>query len=281
MTRPDGLKTGSVDIGNGVQIYYEECGTGPALLLVHGMWGSCRFFHKQMRDLSTQYRVIALDLRGHGRSSMTTSDQTVPTYARDVYAFVKAIALESFVAVGWSMGAFVWWDYYQQFGIAGVRGLVVVDQPPSDWQSQELPNALISVEVLKLWHYRLQTERNALIREVIPMMFATQLSDADMEWMTDEMTRAPETVAAATMVDQSLREYQHTLWDYPVPTLVCAGGKSAQPADGHEMTVKRCRDARLITFENSGHCLFLEDAERFNREVDLFVSALPRGIGNM
>jgi len=268
-------RAGSVDVGNGVQLYYEEHGAGPVLLLVHGMWGSCRFFHKQLDGLSTRYRVIAVDLRGHGRSSMTLSDQTVPTYARDLRAFAEAMKLEAFVAVGWSMGAFAWWDYYQQFGTAGVRGLVVIDQPPTDWQSPELPKALLSIEALRAWHYRLLVERNALMKEVIPMMFAIQPAREDFAWMFDEMTRAPEAIAAAVLIDQSLREYQNALWGYPIPTLVCGGGRSAQPRAGHEMIVARAKNARLVMFEDNGHCLFLENAARFNAEVDRFVQSLP------
>jgi len=269
------MKSGTVHVGGGTQLYYEEQGEGPVLLLVHGMWASSRFFRKQLQGLSHSYRVIAVDLRGHGRSSMTLSDQTVPTYARDVRAFLSELKIAEFVAVGWSMGAFVWWDYYQQFGVAGMRGLVVIDQPPSDWQSADLPGALISFETLRTWHYRLQTERNVLVREIIPMMFATPPNADDMEWMFDEMTRAPEAVAAATLVDQTLREYQSAMWGFPVPTLVCAGGLSAQPRAGFELIVQRAADARLSIFQSNGHCLFLEDADRFNAELDQFASAVP------
>jgi non-heme chloroperoxidase len=266
--------TGSVAIGNGVQLFYEERGKGPVLLLVHGMWGSSRFFHRQLEGLSSRYRVIAVDLRGHGRSSMTLSDQTVPTYARVLQGFIRELRLDSFVAIGWSMGAFVWWDYYLQFGVGGVRGLVVVDQPPTDWRSGEIPGALLSFELLRDWHYRLQTQRNVLVREVIPMMFAQQPAPSDLAWMFDEMTRAPEAVAAAVLVDQSLREYQDALWGYPIPTLICGGGRSAQPRAGLEMVANRVQDGRLVMFEENGHCLFLENAERFNVEVDRFAAPL-------
>jgi pimeloyl-ACP methyl ester carboxylesterase len=272
--------TATVDIGNGVELYYEERGTGIPLLFVHGMWGSCRFFHKQLAALSSNYRVIALDLRGHGRSSMTMSGQTVPTYARDVAAFVEKLKLREFVAVGWSMGAFVWWDYHRQFGTGGVRALVVIDQPPSDWQSPEIPNALLTLDALRSWHYRIQTERNALMQEVIPMMFAKPPERADFQWMHDEMTRAPEVIAAAVLFDQSTRDYRQALEGYPVPTLVCGGGRSAQPRAGLELIVESVDDGRLTVFEQCGHCLFLEDAERFNTEVRDFVRAqLPDGVG--
>ena len=116
------------------------------------------------------------------------------------------------------MGAFVWWDYYHQFGRAGARGHVVIDQPPSDWQSDTIPQGLISFGMLRDWHRRLQTERNELVREIIPMMFASQQCQTDLRWMFDDMTRAPEVIAAAVLFDQSTREYQQQLTDYTVPT---------------------------------------------------------------
>lgn len=271
--------TATVDIGSGVQLYYEECGQGPALLFVHGMWGTSRFFRKQMEGLSDKYRVVALDLRGHGRSSMTLADQTVPTYARDLRSFIEKLHLEEFIGVGWSMGAFVWWDYYLQFGVAGLRGLVNIDQPPSDWRSPEIPGGILTVESLREWHYRIQTARNDFMREVIPMMFASPPTPVDLAWMYDEMTRAPAVVAAAEMIDQSLREYQQMLFGYPVPTLACTGALSAQPRAGMQLIVERVRSGRLQVFADCGHCLFLEDAPAFNRCVDEFGIELGFGTG--
>ncbi len=268
----DEVKSATVDLGQGIQLYYEECGAGPTLLFVHGMWASGRFFHKQMQGLKSRYRVIVLDLRGHGRSTMSLSDQAVPIYARDLRAFIEKLGLADFVGIGWSMGAFVWWEYYLQFGVAGLRGLIDIDQPPSDWRSAAIPGGLITLEYLREWHYRLQTDRNNFIKQMIPMMFAEPPTAADSAWMFDEMTRAPPLIAAAEMIDQSLREYQEQLYDYPIPTLACSGARSAQPRAGMQMIVDRVRAGKLRVFENCGHCLFLEDADAFNRCVDEFAA---------
>ena len=260
----------TVDIGNGVRLYYEEQGSGPALVCIPGMWGTCRFFRKQLDGLADRYRVIALDLRGHGRSTMTLEDQAIPAYARDLKAFVDRLGLEEFIGVGWSMGTFVWWDYYTQFGVAGLRGLVNIDQAPSDWRSTDIPGGLIDATTLKEWHFRLQTERNTFLRDLIPMMFAQPPATSEMNWMLDEMTRAPPVIAAAELVDQSLREYQEMLCGYPVPMLVCTGEKSPQPLDAMQMIVDRVRRGTLKVFKGCGHCLFMEDPDAFNREVDEF-----------
>ena len=77
------LTTGTVDIGGGVSMYFEGCGRGDPILFVHGLWASSRFFRQQLADFGRDHRALAVDLRGHGRSSMTLSEQPVPTYARD------------------------------------------------------------------------------------------------------------------------------------------------------------------------------------------------------
>lgn len=271
------MNSSTVDIGNGLKIYYEEQGAGPAILLVHGMWGTSRFFRKQLEGLSHRYRVIAPDMRGHGRSSMTLDGQTVPTYARDLRALIEQLGLHDFLGVGWSMGTMIWWEYYLQFGVAGLRGLVDIDQPPSDWRSAQIPRGLLDVPTVRDWHYRLQTECHEFMRRVIPMMFAQPPAEADVEWMLDEMTRAPPVIAAAEMIDQSLREYQEMLADYPVPLLACSGAKSAQPREAMQMIVDRVRRSKLRVFEGCGHCLFLEDAPAFNRAVDEFAREVGLG----
>jgi len=53
---------------DGVGIYYEERGSGPALLLTHGYSASARMWKGQMESLSDRYRLIAWDMRGHDRS---------------------------------------------------------------------------------------------------------------------------------------------------------------------------------------------------------------------
>jgi pimeloyl-ACP methyl ester carboxylesterase len=275
MNVPTNITTGTIDIGGGVWLYFEESGRGEPILLVHGLWASSRFFRQQIADLGRDYRALAVDLRGHGRSSMTLSDQTVPTYARDLEAFMDRLGLEQVIAVGWSMGAFVWWDHFKQFGPARLRGLVVIDQPPTDMRKEDFPDGLISPDSLRDWYERVQTDQAAFMNEVLPMMFAKPPADADRAWMVAEMSRAPAVVAAAVLFDQSTRDYRETIRGYPVPTLVCSGALSHQPRAGSQMIVDSAKTARLKVFEGSGHSLFYEDSPAFNLAVRDFILTLP------
>ena len=147
---------------NGVELYYEDVGSGDAVVFVHGVWMSSRCFAPQLEGLADRHRVLALDLRGHGRSEHATTGHTVAQYARDLRAFLEALELARPVVVGWSMGALVLWDYVRQFGADGLRGVVVVDQTPSDYKWPDWPHGVFDFEELCHVMAACQTDRSAV-----------------------------------------------------------------------------------------------------------------------
>lgn len=121
---------------DGVELYYEDVGMGDPILFIHGVWMSSRFFKKQLPYFRQKYRAISIDLRGHGQSSHADSGHTVATYAKDLKEFIKKLDLRDVTLVGWSMGAFVIWEYIHQFGEDGIKGTVIVDELASDLNGQ-------------------------------------------------------------------------------------------------------------------------------------------------
>ncbi len=110
---------------DGAKIYYEERGEGQPILLVHGWMCSSRFWQKNVPELADEFRVVTIDLRGHGNSCKTLSGHTMAQYARDVRALIEHLGLEETVLVGWSLGGRVVLSYYEQYGSDGrVRALV-------------------------------------------------------------------------------------------------------------------------------------------------------------
>lgn len=271
-----GMTRNTMDISNGVQLYYEEKGSGQPVLFLHGIWASCRFFNKQLPWFGERYRAIAVDMRGHGRSSMTLYGQTVPTYASDLRAFIKALSLKDVIIVGWSMGSFVLWNYYELFGDENIKAAVVIDQSPTDFRYDDFPIGLITLETLFDWFFQTQTNRNELIKGMVPMMFKHPLSDEDFQWMFDEMTRAPELIAAAILFDQGVRDYRPVIKGFPIPTLICFGAdEKLQKVEAGQWIEKAMVNARLEVFEESCHCPFFEEPERFNEVVNAFIRGLP------
>ena len=129
---------------------------------------SSRRFAPQLEGLADRHRVLALDLRGHGGSEHAQSGHTVAQYARDLRAFLEALELREPVVVGWSMGALVLWDYVRQFGVDGLRGIVVVDQTPSDYKWPDWPHGGFDFEELRQVMSACQTDRSAFVDEFVP-----------------------------------------------------------------------------------------------------------------
>jgi len=107
-------------LSKGVDLYYEKKGKGQPVIFIHGVWMSSRFFKKQMPYFAKRYQAIALDLRGHGRSSHVPKTYRCQLCA-DLRAFIRGLKLKNVILAGWSMGSFVIWDYFRQFGAENVR----------------------------------------------------------------------------------------------------------------------------------------------------------------
>ena len=94
---------------NGVNLNYEASGQGKAVVCVHGYTGSSQDWVEQISALSPNYRIVALDLRGHGRSEAPSKAEqySVPIFANDVLALLKALNIKKCCLIGHSLGGFI------------------------------------------------------------------------------------------------------------------------------------------------------------------------------
>ena len=114
---------------NGIKLHYLEYGTAgkPPMLFVHGGAAHAHWFDFVVADFVPDYRVLSLDLRGHGDSEWADPPRyTFHEYAADVDAFAKALDLRDFVLIGHSMGGMVSLLYTATYP-GRVSRLVVVD----------------------------------------------------------------------------------------------------------------------------------------------------------
>jgi pimeloyl-ACP methyl ester carboxylesterase len=260
---------------NAARINYEEQGSGDPIIFVHGLWMSSRFFANQLSHFGMTNRAIAVDLRGHGRSEHTAGGHTVANYARDLRALIEELDLTDAVLVGWSMGAMVVWEYQKQFGDSDLKGTVVVDQSASDLRTDDWPLGFADLPTLAHFMAGVQTDRAAVVQDFIPLLFKDPPSPEDLRWMTEEITRVPESIASAVLFDQTVQDYRPDLAGFKVPTLLCFGrDEKLIPVALGQHLEDTLPDARLVVFEHSGHCPFLEEPARFNETVDEFITGL-------
>jgi non-heme chloroperoxidase len=261
---------------NGAELYYEDEGTGDPVVFVHGVWATSKFFRRQMPHFAQSHRAVALDLRGHGRSEHVDHGHTVPQYARDLRKFLSALGLERPVLVGWSMGSFVIWDYVRQFGTDGLRGLVFVDQSPSDYRWPDWPYGPFDFNTLRHIMSEVQGEgREALVRGFIPMIFKELPAEGDQAWMCEEMMRMPATIASSIIYDQTMQDYRDTLPRVTVPALLCVGTDSFVAPEAAELMRSSMPDTRVAVFKQSRHTPFFEEPELFNKTLEDWIRTLP------
>jgi pimeloyl-ACP methyl ester carboxylesterase len=94
----------SVDV-NGLQLFYRDTGTGEPLLLLHGFTGCGDDWQHVFAKPIEGYRVIAPDLRGHGRSTNPGGTFLFKDVARDIFALLDLLGIERVKAIGMSAGA--------------------------------------------------------------------------------------------------------------------------------------------------------------------------------
>ncbi|WP_141430756.1 alpha/beta fold hydrolase [Bacillus sp. 03113] len=257
------------------QLYFEEKGQGMPIIFIHGVWMSSRFFHNQLPYFSENYRVFLLDLRGHGKSDQVPFGHTIETYARDLEEFITGLGLKDVVLVGWSMGAFVVWEYLQQFGEENVKANVIVDEMASDFKWPDFPIGAFDFPTLIHFMRGIQNDRRATLKGFVPLMFKEELPEKEMEWIMEEVTKMPESIASAILFDQSVVDYREFLPKITIPSLLCFGREEKLiPVAAGEHLRDNIPNSKLEIFENSCHCPFLEESERFNLAVHQFIQTV-------
>src|SRR5947209_11790917 len=116
----------------GIELAYDDVGSGPAVLLLHGYPFNRSMWREQVAALRNDYRVLTPDLRGHGETTVTEEPATMDEMAQDVAALLDELEIKRAVQRGLSMGGYVAFAFYRRFQ-SRVRALILADtRPQSD-----------------------------------------------------------------------------------------------------------------------------------------------------
>ena len=260
---------------DGVRIAYRDEGAGRPILLLHGLMAHGGFFEPQ-RALADAFRLIRVDLRGHGSSSADAP--TVGRIAADIAELTEQLELSGAVGVGWSLGASVLWRLLSGRVSARFAGAVVIDMTPrvlngGDWTlglSQEHCDA--RADAMRDDFPAFARGAGAAIFAQPPQAGNRRLAD----WAAEEFARNDPAAITALWSSLVAEDLRALLSEIGQPTLVVHGSHSHLYGAGTaEDLTRELPNARAIAFARSGHAPHLEEPELFNSTLRQFAASLP------
>ena len=269
---------GHFTASDGASLAFEDEGIGRPLLLLHGLMAHAGFFEPQ-RSLADDFRLIRLDLRGHGQSPGDTGSLSVERLAADVAELSAALDLEDAIVVGWSLGASVLFRLLAGPQSHRFAGAAVIDMTARVLNDESWALGLSG---------ELCAARSDAIREDFPAfaaaagaaIFAQPVAEEKRglaDWAGAEFQRNDAASIGALWTSLVAEDVRPLLGRIRQPTLVLHGAQSHLYGSGTAAhLVEAMPNARAFAFQDSGHAPHLEEPELFNRILRDFAASLPR-----
>ena len=272
----------TVTTSDGARLSYLERGEGRPLVMIPGWSQTAEQFKYQLEGLSDRYRVVALDLRGHGDSEKVGHGYRIARLAKDLHDVLEALDLDDVVLLGHSMGCSVIWCYWDLFGSERVAKLVLVDEPPfimvnPAWSEEELEAAGALFDCQALYdtvNALAGPQGDETTVGFIGGMVTDRISEQEKQWIIDRNFTMPRPHAATLLYNHATQDWRDVIPRIDVPTLVVAVRVSLVPWKSQVWIRDQIPGAKLEIFEEDEggqHFMFIENPEKFNRLVRDFV----------
>jgi pimeloyl-ACP methyl ester carboxylesterase len=259
---------------DGTRIGYRDAGAGTPIVLLHGLMAHGGFFRAQ-DDLAADFRVIAIDLRGHGASRVAGERPTVEQLAADVSELAEALGLEGAIGVGWSLGATVLWHVLTGPAAARFAGAVVIDMTARVRNDEEWDLGLSS-EACEARSTAIKEDFESFAVNAGRGIFAHAADHEKMaDWAGAEFARNEAGAIGSVWASLVRQDVRALLESIQHPTLIVHGAQSRlYGEDTADHLVAALPDARAVRFEGSGHAPHLEEPALFNATLKDFAVGL-------
>lgn len=271
------MRTHHIAGGGGTQIHLVETGqmAGRSILFLHGFAQCWRVWSHQMSsDLERDFRLVAMDLRGHGESEKPSEGYgDSRLWAGDIHAAIETLRLEQPILCGWSYGPLVILDYIRHFGDEAIGGIDFVGGVTQLGSAEA--TALLTPEFLAL----------------VPGFFSTDPSenrrslDGLLHLCFDKLSREhlsemlENSLAVPTYVRQGLfartLDNDDLLKQLRKPVLISHGAKDrvVRPlaAERHRVGIPQ---AQVHLVPEASHGFFWDDPPTFNQRLRAFAGQL-------
>ena len=245
---------------DGTSLYYEDHGTGPAVLLSHGYTSTTRMWEGQVEALRDRYRVITWDMRGHGRSDYP-SDPSAYSEAHtvaDMAALLDECATDKAIIGGLSLGGYMSLAFYHAHP-QRTRALLLFDTGPG-YKNDEAREG---------WNESAEKRASAFEDRGLDALNLSPEVAASRHRNAEGLA-----LAARGMLVQTDSHVIESLPAIDVPTLIVVGTEDKPFLAATDYMANKISGARKALIEDAGHASNIDQPEAFNSVLEQFLSAL-------
>ena len=264
---------------NGIDVYYEEQGSGEPLLLIMGLAGDSIAWMFQREAFAARYRTVVFDNRGVGRTSKPAGPYNIAQMADDAIGVLDALDIPRAHIVGVSMGGMIAQEVALRHP-SRVRGLVLgctyarpdagvtatFDESLAFFGGSKGPNGEIQVDLSNL-------DPMAFIGRLLPLTFTPQFIMTElpklMQVFSGVMTHGFDLAAIMSQVSATqAHDTLERLAEIKAPTLVLTGDSDMLiPPDNSDVIASRIPGAKLQKIAGGSHGVNFETPDAFNAAV--------------
>lgn len=249
-----GFAEGVVESSDGVQIAYESGGDADSALVFVHCWTCNRTFWREQLSVFAEagYRVVAVDLGGHGTSGTNRDDWTMDAFGEDVTAVVNALELQDVILVGHSMGGSVALEAAEKLS-GRVKGIVLVDsfRDPEDRMTEE--------EIDEFLGPLKSDFRGTTAWMVRQYMFAPGTDSVFVERISEHMASFDPAIGIGSIEQLFRADYRDAFRSLQVPVKAINAGYVRT-----DVQSMRHFGIDVVILPDVGHFLMLERPELFN-----------------
>jgi pimeloyl-[acyl-carrier protein] methyl ester esterase len=261
----------------GNRLWYEDHGIGTPIVFIHGWCMSSAVWEFQREGLPDSFRVITLDLRGHGRSPLPMDDFTIKGCAGDVASLLQHLNIYDAIVAGWSLGALI---AIETLLLCKERlaGLVLISGTPRFVQADDFPFGLLPNEADGM-AIKVRRSLHRALNGFVERMFAAG------EIPSDRVHRLLSSVPVPTahvvlraleaLVEADMRD---NLTGISCPTLIMYGDSdSICLPKASEFMAAQILKSHKVEFAGCGHVPFLTQSCKFNEFLEDFRDRMTGG----
>ncbi|AXV39136.1 alpha/beta fold hydrolase [Methanobacterium sp. BAmetb5] len=236
-------------------LYYQDAGSGDPVVLVHGMGSDHTAWGGLVPLLQTNYRALAVDLRGHGYSCKTPGPYSLDLFATDLLKLLESLDIEKAHFLGHSLGGAVLLELALQhpekmYSLTLISSFAQVDPP-----LEIILNKLL--KILKEQGYE------AFFDACLPLTYTPEFLEENQETFSLIKATTRQMVSLASLTDTLQAclqiDLKDSLNEIKVPALVIAGSEDTFTPSHHGIFIKNnLKQGKMATMEGVGHNLLVE-----------------------